>query len=211
MDPQAIEEESMKIILSELKERGLLDLIPDEQRHVVTRVIHSTADFDFASSLVFSEDVMSAAYKMLKSSPVFITDTNMIASGINKAALSKVSGTVRCYMSDPDVAEEALSRSETRAAVSMERAARETPNAAFVIGNAPTALLRLCRLVEEGTASPSLVVGVPVGFVNVIESKEALMSLAGVPRVVSTGPKGGSTVAVAIVNAILYGWLGRER
>jgi precorrin-8X/cobalt-precorrin-8 methylmutase len=175
------------------------------------RVIHSTADFDFAGALVFSDDAMSAAYRMLESSPVFVTDTNMIVSGINKAALSKANGAVRCYMSDPDVAEEAIRRSETRAAVSMERAVRETPNAAFVIGNAPTALLRLCRLVEEGIASPSLVIGVPVGFVNVMESKEALMNLDGVPRIVSTGPKGGSTVAVAIVNAILYGWLGRER
>ena len=211
MDPQAIEEMSMKIILSGLEERGLLRSIPDDRRQVVMRVIHSTADFDFASALVFCDDAMSAAYKMLESRPVIVTDTNMIASGINGAALAKTGGAVRCYMSDPDVAEEAVRRSETRASVSMERAVRETPDAAFVIGNAPTALLRLCRLAEEGIASPSLVVGVPVGFVNVTESKEALMNLTGVPRIISTGPKGGSTVAAAIVNAILYGWLGRGR
>ncbi|MDR3354303.1 MAG: precorrin-8X methylmutase [Synergistaceae bacterium] len=201
----------MKIIMSGLEERGLLGSIPEDRRHVVMRVIHSTADFDFASSLVFADDAMDAAHRMLESCPVIVTDTNMIASGINGAALSEAGGTVRCYMSDPDVAEEALRRSETRASVSIEHAVRDTPGAAFVIGNAPTALLRLCRLVEDGAASPSLVVGVPVGFVNVIESKEALMNLAGVPRIVSTGPKGGSTVAAAIINAILYGWLGRER
>jgi precorrin-8X/cobalt-precorrin-8 methylmutase len=203
-DPHIIEENSMRIIASELESRGLLDSIPGDRLPVVKRVIHSTADFDFAKSLVFSDGFMEQAAAVMKNSPRLVTDTNMIAAGINKKALESLGGSIRCYMSDQETMDEAGERSSTRAVVCMERAARETPDAVFIIGNAPTALLRLCELAHEGAAAPSLVIGVPVGFVNVVESKETLLALAGVPRVVSTGLKGGSTVAVAIINAIMY-------
>ncbi len=205
MDPQSIESKSMQIIEIELKRRDLLDRIPEERRHVVKRVIHASADFDFAETLFFSGDAMEAARRTLERSPVFVTDTAMIAAGINKKTLTSLGGAVHCYMSEPEVEEEARHRGVTRAVVSMEHAAAEFPDAVYVIGNAPTALLRLCELTRAEAARPALIVGVPVGFVNVLESKEELKKMQGTPFIVADGLKGGSTVAVAIVNALLYG------
>lgn len=209
MDPRAIENASMTIIRAELEKRGLLAGIPEARLPVAMRAIHSTADFDFAEILEFSPDVLDAAKRAFGASPTFVTDTNMIVSGINKGALAKAGGRVRCYMADEDVAREAAARGTTRAAVSMERAVAETPGAIFVVGNAPTALIRLCELTEEGRAAPALVVGVPVGFVNVVESKARLKTLGQTPYIVANGLKGGSTVAVAVVNALLYENVGR--
>ena len=200
MGPREIEQCSMKIIEREMGTGAY----PPECLPVVRRVIHTTADFDFARTLFFSPGVVTAAREAISRGVDIITDTNMAAAGINKKNLARYGGRVRCYMADPEVVNEASGRGITRAAVSMERAVREMPGAIFAIGNAPTALLRLCELIASGQAQPALVVGVPVGFVNVVESKQRLMQLP-VPQIVTQGRKGGSTVAVAIVNALLYG------
>jgi precorrin-8X/cobalt-precorrin-8 methylmutase len=200
MQPGEIERMSMEIIDREMG----TSTYPVECLPVVRRVIHTTADFDFASTMFFSPGVVEIARESLKQGANVITDTSMVAAGINKSKLARHHSQVFCYIGDPDVATEAASRSATRAVVSMEKAVREMPDAVFVIGNAPTALLRLCQLIQQGKAKPSLVIGVPVGFVNVVESKEALLRLP-VPRIVAQGRKGGSAVAAAIVNALLYG------
>ena len=208
MDPQSIERRSMEIIEGELNERGLLRSIPSDRLHIVKRVIHATADFDFAETLVFSDDVLKAASLVVERGPVLVTDTNMIATGINKKALASYSGSVRCYISEAETERQAKERGVTRAVVSMERAAADFPEAVYVVGNAPTALLRICELTRAGRMKPALVIGVPVGFVNVIESKEELIKMAEetkTPYIVANGLKGGSTVAAAIVNALLYG------
>ena len=197
-DPNEIEKRSMEIIESELSVE-----IPEENKAVVKRVIHATADFDYAQNLAFSEGAVSIALEALRSGCDIVTDTQMAKSGINKAAAAKLGCTVHCFMSDSDVAEEAKKRGCTRAKVSMEKAARVAGSAIYVVGNAPTALLELRSMIDEGTIAPKIVVGVPVGFVNIIESKEAIMD-AGVPYIVAKGRKGGSTVAAAIVNALMY-------
>lgn len=197
-DPNEIEKRSMEIIESELSVE-----IPEENKAVVKRVIHATADFDYAQNLAFSEGAVSIALEALRSGCDIVTDTQMAKSGINKAAAAKLGCTVHCFMSDSDVAEEAKKRGCTRAKVSMEKAARVAGSAIYVVGNAPTALLELRSMIDEGTIAPKIVVGVPVGFVNIIESKEAIID-AGVPYIVAKGRKGGSTVAAAIVNALMY-------
>ena len=197
-DPNEIEKRSMEIIESELAIE-----IPEENRPVVKRVIHATADFDYAENLAFSENAVEKALRALREGCDIVTDTQMARSGINKSAASKLGCEIHCFMSDPDVAEEAKERGSTRAVVSMEKAARLGKPLIFVIGNAPTALLRVKELIEAGEVSPKLVIGVPVGFVNVIESKEEIME-TDVPFIVAKGRKGGSTVAAAIVNALMY-------
>ncbi|MFA6948432.1 MAG: precorrin-8X methylmutase [Eubacteriales bacterium] len=197
-DPAEIEKRSFEIITGELR-----TVIPPENEAVVKRVIHCTADFDYAENLKFSDNAVNIALGALSSGCNIVTDTQMARSGINKLAASKLGCEIYCYMSDPDVAEEAKSRAATRAVVSMERAAALTKPAIFAIGNAPTALLALSELIEAGKVKPALVVGVPVGFVNIIESKEKIMT-AGVPYIVAAGRKGGSNVAAAIVNALMY-------
>lgn len=200
MGPREIEQCSMEIINREM---GSSAYSP-ECLPVVRRVIHTTADFDFARTLFFSPGVVTVAREAISRGVDIITDTNMAAAGINKKKLACYGGRVLCYMADPEVAQEASGRGITRAAVSMERVVQEKPGAIFAIGNAPTALLRLCELIASGQAQPALAVGVPVGFVNVVESKQRLMQLP-VPQIVTQGRKGGSTVAVAIINALLYG------
>ncbi|MBO7048246.1 MAG: precorrin-8X methylmutase [Spirochaetia bacterium] len=197
-DPVEIERRSMEII-----ESGLPAGIPEENKAVVRRVIHCTADFDYASNLAFSDNAVQKALAALGKGCDIITDTQMAYSGINKAAASKLGCAVHCFMSDPDVAEEAKKRGCTRAVVSMEKAAKMNKPLIFAIGNAPTALLRLRELIDAGEITPFLVIGVPVGFVNVIESKNAIME-TGVPYIVAKGRKGGSNVAAAIVNALMY-------
>ena len=205
MRPDEIEKKSMSIIAAELGERH----IPEECLPVVLRVIHATADFDFADNLVFSEGAVRSGLTALTSGISIVTDTHMAASGINKKAFLPSGGEVRCYVADDDVADEARKRGVTRSLVAMERAAEAFPRGVFAIGNAPTALLRLCELIDEGVVSPSLVIGVPVGFVNVVESKETLLK-KDVPRIVARGRKGGSTVAAAIVNALLFQATGQK-
>ena len=197
-DPREIEKRSLEIIESELT----VD-IPQENLAVVKRVIHTTADFDYAVNLTFSDGAVEKALKALRSGCDIVTDTQMAKSGINKAAAEKLGINIYCFMSDPDVAAEAKERGCTRAKVSMEKAAKVAGSGIFAIGNAPTALIMLREMIEEGTISPRLVVGVPVGFVNVVESKEEIMQ-AGVPYIVARGRKGGSTVAAAIINALMY-------
>lgn len=200
MKPNEIEAKSMEIIGSEMEPwRGAPEELP-----IVKRVIHTTADFEFEKNLRFSPDAVNRAREALKRGAAVVTDTNMAAAGINKAACAKHGVTVTCRMADAEVREEAERRGVTRAAVSMERAAAATPEAIFAIGNAPTALIRLCELIDEGRCSPALVIGVPVGFVNVVESKERLLR-TNVPYICAVGRKGGSPVASTIVNALLYG------
>ncbi len=200
MRPDEIEQASMNIIASEM---GTWLGTPEELP-VVKRVIHTTADFDFAENMRFSTDAVKLVRNALKRGTTIVTDTNMAAAGINKAACRCFNVEVVCRMADPAIFNEAEIRSTTRAVVSMEAAARSTPNAVFAIGNAPTALIRLCELIGEGKCNPALVIGVPVGFVNVIESKELLMATM-VPYITAVGRKGGSPVASTIVNALLYG------
>ena len=200
MKPEEIEQESMKTIRSEMGEwRGREEELP-----VVMRVIHATADFDFRDNMRFSDKAVELARMALKSGCTLVTDTKMAASGINRIACGRFGVNVVCRMSDPDIREAAQARGVTRAVVSVEEAVRQTPEAVFAVGNAPTALIRLCELIDEGRARPKLVIGVPVGFVNVIESKERLLRTQ-VPYIAALGRKGGSTVACAIVNALLYG------
>ena len=199
MKPMDIEKQSFAIIESELTTD-----IPHIYKPIVKRVIHTTADFDFKDKMVFSEKAVQKAREALSSGVTVVTDTQMAAAGINKIAAKRFGIEVVCRMSNPEIREEAAKRQVTRAVVSMEEAVRQTPNAIFAIGNAPTALMRLCELIEEGKASPSLVIGVPVGFVNVVESKE-ILTRTDVPFIAAMGRKGGSTVASAIVNALMYG------
>jgi precorrin-8X/cobalt-precorrin-8 methylmutase len=201
MKPEEIERASMSVIEREMGDRARA--ISAEHLPIVMRVIHATADFDFAKALVFSEGAVRTGREALLRGVAVVTDTQMAASGVNKKFMAMNGGSVRCYMADGDVAAEAKERGVTRAVVSMERAVRDVPEAVFAIGNAPTALLRLCELAAEGLARPSLVIGVPVGFVNVVESKEVLMK-TGVPWIAAVGRKGGSPVAAAVVNALLY-------
>lgn len=197
-DPNAIEARSLEIIESELTVE-----IPPENKAVVKRVIHCTADFDYAHNLAFSDGACLKAIEVLKGGCEIVTDTQMAKSGINKTAAAKLGCEIHCFMSDPDVAETAKERGCTRAVASMEKAAKLTKPVIFAVGNAPTALLALRDLIDAGKIKPELVIGVPVGFVNILESKDAIME-AGVPYIVARGRKGGSNVAAAIVNALMY-------
>lgn len=197
--PADIEERSMEIIGQELGER----VFPADQLPVIKRVIHTSADFDYADNLVFSAGAVEQGVAAIKGGCTIVTDTQMAFSGVNKRVLEKFGGKAVCFMSDPDVAAEAKARGETRATVSMERAAALEGPVILAVGNAPTALVRACQLMDEGKFRPALVIGVPVGFVNVVESKELLLTM-DVPHIVARGRKGGSNVAAAICNALLY-------
>ena len=202
--PADIERESMRIIAEELAQRGLVP--PPETEAVVRRVIHTTADFDYGESLRFTPGAVQKAVEALSAGAVVVTDTNMARSGVSAAGLQKLGSQVLCYMADASVAAAAKANGTTRAVASMELAAAEHPGAVFAVGNAPTALLKLCELMEGGLR-PALVIGVPVGFVNVVESKERLWEACGtcgVPCIAAMGRKGGSNVAAAICNALLY-------
>ena len=197
LQPQEIERESMRIIQEAIGDFTC----PPENLPVIKRVIHATADFDFLHTLYFSDGAVNLARTALRNHTPIITDTNMLASGITKRYATQVI----CHVSDPDTRAQARSRNLTRAIISTERAVSEYPQAVYAIGNAPTALIRLCELIREGKANPALVVGVPVGFVNVLEAKAMLASLTDTPRIIAHGNKGGTTAACAILNAILYG------
>ena len=204
--PAEIEARSMEIIQSELGERTF----PAEVLPVVKRVIHTTADFDYAGNLVFSPGAVEQGVAAIKAGCAVVTDTQMARSGINKRVLERFGGEALCFMSDPDVAAEARERGVTRATVSMERAAKLDRPLILALGNAPTALVRACELLEEGAMKPALIIGAPVGFVNVVESKELLLT-EDVPYIVARGRKGGSNVAAAICNAMLYLASGNAR
>ena len=199
--PEEIERRSFEIITKELGERGIL--LPKEQEMVTKRVIHTSADFDYAGTLVYSKDAVSIAKELLKNGADIVTDTNMALSGINKKALAKLGGCAHCFMADEDVARIAKERGVTRAVVSMEKAANIEKPVIFAVGNAPTALIQLYEMMQERNWRPPFVIGVPVGFVNVEVAKELIMETE-VPYIVNRGRKGGSNVAAAICNALLY-------
>lgn len=197
--PQEIENRSFEIITEELGNRKF----PEDQEPIIKRCIHTAADFDYADTLCFSDGVVKLAKEAIKNGACIVTDTQMGKSGINKKVLEKYGGQVYCFMSDEDVAQEAKTRKITRAAVSMEKAATLKDDLIFAVGNAPTALVKLYELIQEGKITPKLIIGVPVGFVNVVQAKELIMT-AGIPYIVARGRKGGSNVAAAICNALLY-------
>lgn len=198
--PMDIEQRSFEIISEEL---GQMKIDP-EKESIVKRVIHTSADFDYARTLHFSEHVVEDTLAVMqKGGFTIVTDTNMACVGINKMALNKLSGKAECYMAEADVAARAKESGMTRAAACMEKAAGLEGPVIIAVGNAPTALVRLDELIKEGKIKPVLVIGVPVGFVNVVQSKEIIMQ-SGVPYIVTTGRKGGSNVAAAICNALLY-------
>ena len=197
--PMDIEKRSFEIITELLGDTP----IAPENELVVKRVIHTSADFDYAKNLTFSEGAVAKGIAALRGGCDIVTDTQMARAGINKTILGKLGGEVHCFMSDPDVAAEAKERGITRAIVSMEKAAKLEKPCIFAIGNAPTALIAIKELMEAGKLHPALIIGVPVGFVNVVEAKEILLR-SGLPSIVNRGRKGGSNVAAAIVNALMY-------
>ena len=199
--PEDIEKRSMEIIVSELNGRTW----PEPDFAIVRRCIHTSADFDYADNLVFSKDAAKTLCRLLRSGADIVTDTKMAAAGINKTKLGSYGGEVHCFISDPDVAAEAKERGETRATVCMERGAElaKKKPVIFAIGNAPTALIRICELIDSGELKPAFVIGAPVGFVNVVDSKEMIME-RDVPYIVPKGRKGGSNIAATICNACLY-------
>lgn len=201
MLPQEIEKRSFEIITQELKERGIE--LPKEQAPVTKRVIHTSADFEYAHTMCYSENAVEIAKELIRQGADIVTDTNMALSGINKAMLARFGGEAHCFMADPEVARIAGARQVTRAAVSMEFAARMDKPVIVAVGNAPTALISLYELMHQGTWKPAFVIGVPVGFVNVVAAKE-LIRKTDVPYIINRGRKGGSNVAAAICNAILY-------
>lgn len=199
--PDDIEKRSFEIIESELDAP-----LPEKENPIIMRVIHATADFDYCKSLKFSENAIDTALDAIRNGAVFVTDTNMIKAGVNKSALGRLGCEVLCYMADEEVAKTAAERGITRAAAAVDKAARISDSSKpviYAVGNAPTALVRICELVGSGGFRPALVIGAPVGFVNVEYSKE-LLTRSGVPYIAAMGRKGGSTVAAAIINALLY-------
>ena len=205
MKPMEIERRSFEIITQELGDRKL----DPEFELVVKRVIHTTADFDYYDNLCFSEHAVLRMMDAIRAGCDVITDTTMAQSGINKKLLAQFGGQARCFIGDADVAEEAKARGVTRSLVSMEKAARLNKPLIFAIGNAPTALFSICDLMRAGKLAPEMIIGVPVGFVNVVEAKEEVMRTAQ-NYIVARGRKGGSNVAAAIVNAVLYQLIQRE-
>ncbi len=200
--PDDIEKRSMEIIESEL---GDTSHLTDSEKQIVKRVIHTTADFDYLQNLKFSENAVESGLQAIRSGTAIITDTNMSLAGISKPALKALGCEVFCFTADNDVAESARSNGTTRAVAAVDKATNLFGNKNFIyaVGNAPTALIRLHELIEQNMISPALIIGVPVGFVNVVRSKDLIMT-NDIPYIVAKGRKGGSTVAAAICNALLY-------
>lgn len=199
LEPMEIERRSFEIISQEAGDR-----IPDDIRAmIIKRVIHTSADFDYIDHLCFSEGSVERGLEALKNGAWIITDTNMALSGINKSSLKKAGGEAHCFMADEDVAGEAKRLGVTRASVCVDKAARLERPLIYAVGNAPTALIRLYELIQSGKIRPELIIGVPVGFVNVVQSKELIMQ-TDIPYIVARGRKGGSNVAACICNALLY-------
>ncbi len=198
--PADIERTSFSIIDRELAEKGVF--VPEELKPIVYRVIHTTADFDYVDTLRFSKDVLAKADDAIKRGAHIVTDTTMAFSGISKATLAKFGGEAHAFIADPDVAKEAKERGMTRASAAMEKAMRMDVPVIYAIGNAPTALVTLYEAIQKGYR-PELIIGVPVGFVNVVQAKELIME-TDVPYIVNSGRKGGSNVAAAICNALMY-------
>jgi precorrin-8X/cobalt-precorrin-8 methylmutase len=200
--PSEIEKRSFEIITKELEMMG--KVIPQEEAPITKRVIHTSADFEYADTMCYSKNAITIARDLIKNGAHIVTDTNMAMAGINKKKLAAYGGEVHCFMADKDVEMEAKERGITRAAVSMERASKLDVPVIFAIGNAPTALISLYEMMEKGIFTPDFVIGVPVGFVNVVAAKELFLQ-ADVPYIINRGRKGGSNIAAAIVNALVYG------
>ncbi|MCD8364225.1 MAG: precorrin-8X methylmutase [Clostridiales bacterium] len=201
ISPGDIEKRSFEIIGRELEQMGIR--LPAEQEPVTKRAIHTTADFEYARTLVYSDGAVETAKNLIRGGADIVTDTNMAFSGINKKKQAAFGGSVHCFMADEGVAKEAAGRGMTRAAVSMERVAKIQKPVIIAVGNAPTALIRLHEMYREGIFCPDFIIGVPVGFVNVVAAKELILE-TDIPHIVNRGRKGGSNVAAAICNAILY-------
>ncbi|MDE6743791.1 MAG: precorrin-8X methylmutase [Lachnospiraceae bacterium] len=199
--PEEIERRSFQIISEELEKRRIK--LPKEQEMITKRVIHTTADFDYTQTLCYSENAVDVIKRLMVSGADIVTDTNMALAGVNKKSLAKYGGEVHCFMAEETIARLAKERKTTRAAVSMEMAAMIEKPVIFAIGNAPTALIQLYEMIQRMTWKPAFVIGVPVGFVNVEAAKELIMK-TDVPYIVNRGRKGGSNVAAAICNAVLY-------
>lgn len=199
--PEQIEQRSFEIIDGELKKRGIV--LPKEQEMITKRVIHTTADFEYTDTMTFSEGAVGIARELLKKGADIVTDTNMALSGINKRSLAGLGGEAHCYMADETVAKLARERGTTRAAVSMEIAAKIQKPVIFAVGNAPTALIQIYEMMQGSDWRPAFVIGVPVGFVNVEAAKELILQ-TDVPFIINRGRKGGSNVAAAICNALIY-------
>src|SRR6185369_12791255 len=199
MKPEEIEEESFRIIDAEAGDHGW----PGSEWPVVRRAIHTSADFEYAQSMVFSDIAVAKAVSALRSGVGIVTDTNMALSGLSKPRLITLGCALSCHIADGDVAVQAKTEGITRSIAAMRKAVANRNNRIFVIGNAPTALFELLRLVETGAASPLLIIGLPVGFVGAEESKNALASgTHDIPFITNIGRKGGSNVAAAVVNAL---------
>ncbi|SFG38163.1 precorrin-8X methylmutase [Lachnospiraceae bacterium C7] len=198
--PTEIEKRSFEIISKELEEKNIV--LPKNEELVTKRVIHTSADFEYANTLTFSENAVEIAKELIKNGADIVTDTNMALAGVNKKILAKFGGEAHCFMADPEIAKLAKENGVTRATMSMKKAASLDKPIIFAIGNAPTALIELYKLMQEGF-KPAFIIGVPVGFVNVVPSKELILA-SDVPYIVNRGRKGGSNVAAAICNAIIY-------
>jgi len=199
--PEDIEKRSMEIITSELGGRTW----PEPQFSIVKRCIHTSADFDYADNLKFSKDAENIGVNAIRNGAHIVTDTKMAAAGINKNRLKEYGGEVHCFISDDDVVKEAKERGCTRATICMEKGAEIAKDhpVIFAIGNAPTALVRLAEMIDSGELKPTLIIGAPVGFVNVVESKELIIE-RDVPYIIPVGRKGGSNIAATICNAMMY-------
>lgn len=199
--PQDIEKRSFAIISKELEEKGIV--LPKEQELVTKRAIHTSADFDYAKTMTYSAHAVGIAKKLIQNGADIVTDTNMALAGVNKKELAKYGGEAHCFMAEEEVAKIAKERSVTRAAVSMEKAAQIEKPVVFAIGNAPTALIELYEMIQSGKYRPAFIIGVPVGFVNVEAAKDLILK-TDVPYIINRGRKGGSNIAAAICNALLY-------
>ena len=199
--PEEIEKRSFEIITEELLKRNIS--LPKEEELITKRVIHTSADFDYAETLCYSKGAVEILKELIKNGADIVTDTNMVLAGINKKALAKFGGEAHCFMADEEIALLAKQRNVTRAAVSMEKAAKIEKPVVFAIGNAPTALIKLYEMIEKLDWKPAFIIGVPVGFVNVEAAKELILK-TNIPYIINRGRKGGSNIAAAICNAVLY-------
>jgi len=199
--PQDIEKRSFAIISKELEEKGIV--LPKEQELVTKRAIHTSADFDYAKTMTYSAHAVGIAKKLIQNGADIVTDTNMALAGVSKKELAKYGGEAHCFMAEEEVAKIAKERGVTRAAVSMEKAAQIEKPVIFAIGNAPTALIELYEMIQSGKYRPAFIIGVPVGFVNVEAAKDLILK-TDVPYIINRGRKGGSNIAAAICNALLY-------
>lgn len=204
--PELIEQESLRIIESEMDKRRL-DFYSESELKIVKRCIHTSADFDYQYNLIFSKTAVQMAFKAIKDGALIVCDTTMAAAGMNKKVLADFNSEVKSFIADEDVAAEALEKGVTRSAICMEKAARLSGGnkrpVILAVGNAPTALIRLHELISNQEFIPDLIIGTPVGFVNVVESKELILA-GSCPYIVSRGRKGGSNIAACIINSIIY-------